>query len=86
MKSKKHSVIRSLEVYFIFCLSSSCNLQILLSVQNVNSPVDINCSHFMGLDGAHTPLGAEDFTGALHLRLDALPDINSTCWQLAIRA
>ena len=40
----------------------------------------------MGLDGAHAPLGAGDFTTALHLRPDALSDVTITGWQLAISA
>ena len=48
--------------------------------------MSIILSGYMGLDGAHTPLGAGDLTSALHLRPDVLPDVTSTCWQLAISA
>ena len=44
-------------------------------VKKVMSPFNVSFSHHMGLDGAHTPLGAGDFTDALHFRPDALPDV-----------
>ena len=31
------------------------------------NPLKINFSHYMVLDGTHTPLGAEEFTGAFFL-------------------
>ena len=52
----------------------------------VKSPFNVNFSHYMGLDGAHTQLGAGEVTHALHLRPDALPDVTVTCWQPAISA
>ena len=40
----------------------------------------------MALSGAYRPLGAQDFTDALHLSRDDLLDVTDTCWQLAISA
>ena len=54
--------------------------------KKIKSPFNVNFSHYMGLDGARTPLGAGDFTFALHLRPDAFPGVTSTCWQIAIGA
>ena len=45
---------------------------------NIKVLTSIASNIAMRLGGAHTPLSARDFTRALHLRPDALPDVTST--------
>ena len=54
-------------------------------LQQVKFPFNvIPPPHYIGLEGTHLQLGPGDSPHALHLRKNALPDVTSTHWQLAI--
>ena len=47
---------------------------ILSFVAKIKSPFNVKFPHDVGLDSTHTPLGAGDYSDALRLSLDVLPE------------